>query len=116
MPPESRILESELLYRVQQRITDGRLPATTPQSVNAGYAAGTERCAVCDLQIDRGEVSYEVTGLPSLTFHTKCYIAWQRECKQRTADAERTKRTVQHPARQTDADEGSNTPGWPHKA
>jgi hypothetical protein len=116
MPPESRILESELLYRVQQRISDGRLPVTTPPSVNAGYAAGTEGCAVCDQQITPGQVSYEVTGLPSLTFHTKCYMAWQRECAQRIADAaERAERNMPPHARAAE-DDGGNTPGWPHKA
>ena len=115
MPPESCILESELLYRVQQRIRDGRLPVKTPPSVNAGYAAGTECCAVCDDQIETGQVSYEVTGPPPLIFHRKCYMTWQRECAQRIADAQRETRRTQAHARQADADDG-NTPGWPHKA
>lgn len=114
MPPESRIFESELLYRVQQRMGDGRLPVETPPSVNAGYAAGTECCAVCDHRIEKGQISYEVTGPPPLIFHRKCYMAWQHECAQRVAERER--RWTQPHARQADTDDGGSTPGWPHKA
>ena len=116
MPPESRILESELLYRVRQRISDGRLPVKAPPSVNAGYAAGTECCAVCDHEFETGQVSYEVSGPPSLIFHRKCYMAWQRECTQPIAESERERRRMEPPSRQADAGDGGNTPGWPHKA
>ena len=85
MPPESHIREGELRYRVQQRIRDGRLPVRTPPSVNAGYAAGTECCAVCDHRIETGQVVYEISGPPPLIFHRECYMAWQRECAQRIA-------------------------------
>jgi hypothetical protein len=115
MPPESRILESELLYRVQQRINDGRLPVKTPQSVNAGYAAGTECCAVCDQQIETGQVSYEVADPSPLIFHRECYMAWQRECAQRIEGAERARQKAQPHARQADAEDVGDAAGWPRK-
>jgi hypothetical protein len=115
MPTESHILESELLYRVQQRINDGRLPVARAPSVSAGYAAGSESCAVCDQQLAKGQVSYEVTGPRPLIFHRKCYMAWQRECAQRIAEAERETQKMQPRTRQADPDNGPNSSGQPFK-
>jgi hypothetical protein len=110
MPRELHILESELLYRVRQRFHDGRLPVANAPSVSAGYAAGTECCAVCDQQIARDQVSYEITGPAPLIFHRKCYMIWQRECAQRIADAAREREKIQSPPRKTDTEGDTDTP------
>jgi hypothetical protein len=110
MPPELRILEGELLYRVRQRINDGRLPLANAPSVSAGYAAGSECCAVCDQQIASGQVSYEVPGPAPMVFHRKCYIIWQHECEQRIGDAARRQKEIQLIARKTDAGGDTDVP------
>jgi hypothetical protein len=110
MPPELRIVESELLYRIRQRIRDGRLPMANAPSVSAGYAAGTEVCAVCDQQIASDHVSYEITDPAAMIFHRECYMIWQRECTQCIADAAREQKRIQPPARKADTEADADAP------
>jgi hypothetical protein len=110
MPPELRMVESELLYRVRQRIDDGRLPVANAPSVNAGYAAAAECCAVCDQQIGSGQISYEVTLPAPMIFHRKCYMVWQHECGQRIAEAARELQKIEPHTRKTDTEGDVDTP------
>ena len=92
MPTESRIPQSELLVRVQQRINDRRLPLVLSSQISAGYGTGRHVCQVCDESIPENLVQYEVgdprNGNP-LMFHFACYVVWQLECVRRIVEAER---------------------------
>ena len=92
MPTESRIPQSDLLVRVQQRINDRRLPLVLSSQISAGYGTGRHVCQVCDESIPENLVQYEVgdprNGNP-LMFHFACYVVWQLECVRRIVEAER---------------------------
>lgn len=94
MPTEATLLEDELRLRVQRRIDDGRLPVTLVSRIDSH---GTERvCCVCDQPIACENVDYDIvdfaeTTCITLSFHSSCYVVWQRECAQRVADTKRAK-------------------------
>jgi len=88
MPTEPVLPESELRYRVLQRVENGRLPLMLSTHIDAGYGAG-DRCDLCDQPIAADKVEYDVTDPHSgkrLHFHIVCHLAWQRECALRLRD------------------------------
>jgi len=89
MPHEPVLLESELRFRVLQRLEDGRLPLMLSTRIDAGYGTGA-LCDVCDVPIGTDKVEYDEAdtrnGRP-LHFHYACHSAWQRECALRLKDS-----------------------------
>ena len=88
MPTEPVLNARELVFRVLQRIEDGRLPLMLSARIDAGYGAG-DRCDLCDQPIAADKVEYDVTDPDSgkrLRFHIGCHFAWQRECATRLRD------------------------------
>ena len=94
MPTEAMLCEDELRLLVQRRIDDGRLPVALVSRIGSH---GTERvCCVCDQplgceNVDFDIVDYLETTCLTLSFHSSCYVIWQRECAQRVATTKRAK-------------------------
>jgi len=89
--PTAALLHSELRFRVQRRIDDGRLPAEPDSQIDAFYGDG-EVCCACDQPITRYQVKYNSVDPRTahcLCFHLSCHAIWQRECKHRVVDAKR---------------------------
>jgi len=85
-PMPSDRIEQDLEQRAQQRISEGRLPATTHYRTWGG-SGSNEPCALCDVVIRSDEVEYEIEtleapGLRQYRFHFLCHDAWQYACAQ----------------------------------
>ena len=96
MPTEAMLLEDELRLRlrVQRRIDDGRLPVALVSRMDSHGTEGV--CCVCDQPIAYENVDYDIvdsleTACLTLSFHSSCYVIWQRECAQRVANTKRAK-------------------------
>jgi hypothetical protein len=86
MPAKPRLLDSEVVKRVEDRIHRGQLPCLRPETVYGGFGSGRTACSGCEQVIESGKVEYEIEDPQSkvcLSFHFDCYVIWQRECLQR---------------------------------
>jgi hypothetical protein len=95
MPSEAMLLENELRLRVQRRMDGGRLPVALVSRIDGSRGTGRP-CCICDQPITCENVDYDVVDFPnttclSLSFHSRCYVIWQRECAHRVANTKRAK-------------------------
>jgi len=86
MPTKPVLSEAELRLRIQQRMADGRLPATRPDHIDAGYGTGTD-CDACGVAITPGKVEYEVNEGGTIRLHFACFVIWQQECSKGTGSS-----------------------------
>lgn len=75
--------EARLRRMAFAHITGESLPVMFPVAIRPQHGSG-DMCQVCDQQIDRYRVEYQVTDARDgyqLAFHPLCYRAWQFECR-----------------------------------
>lgn len=83
MPYGSRKSEAHLRCMAAARITEEWLPVIFPAIIRPRYGSD-QMCEVCDQQIDRYRIEYQVTDARDgyeMAFHLLCYRAWQFECR-----------------------------------
>jgi hypothetical protein len=71
---------------VREHLEWNRLPAMVTRQVKAGYGGVGAKCEVCGSEIELRPIEYEVMPTPAagrLSFHLRCYEAWQTECVRR---------------------------------
>lgn len=89
MPYGSCASEARLRSLAAERISEEWLPLVFPAIIRPQHGSDGI-CDVCDRQIDRYRVEYQVTDPRDgneLTFHLMCYRIWQRECRHLLARA-----------------------------
>ena len=74
MPPE--LLEPDIRQRVQSRMREGVLPATTVAIPPGWESYGGDTCIVCGFVIVSGRNEVEVSGLHG---HERCAVIWREE-------------------------------------
>jgi hypothetical protein len=84
-PPLS---EAEIRALVRRGIENGHLPVLRVAKLDGGYGQG-HVCSVCDQEILKSQVEYEVRGARNrrLRFHIKRFAVWQLECAERAEAA-----------------------------
>jgi hypothetical protein len=77
---------SKLNALVKEKINNGMLPSCEPARLWAGPGSG-ELCVVCDTQIKREQMEFEVeapartrSSGKALRFHSRCHTAWSHQC------------------------------------
>jgi hypothetical protein len=78
-------LERALFARARERIVEGSLPRTVPESVWAGPGS-CEACGLCESTIEPEQVEYELSGSDGVRFrfHMRCHAIWQLAASDRT--------------------------------
>ena len=87
--------EAALAAKVRDAIRAGRLPARGPTANRTFGGPGNGAiCAVCGEPVTRSQMELEIEfnrhgtapGLDRYHLHTKCFAAWEAECKTTRAD------------------------------
>lgn len=89
MPYGSHLSEARLCWMAGGRIHADRLPVMLSAFFRPRHGSN-ELCQVCDRQIDRYQVEYQVKDARDgceLAFHLMCYRAWQLECQRLSAQS-----------------------------
>ena len=97
MPFGPRLLESHLRGVAREHIEAGRLPASFPREVYAGYGSGVA-CELCGRQISRADVEYEVNDARTgarFTLHVVCHAYWQLDLRETRMDRRRPRSSSQ---------------------
>jgi hypothetical protein len=81
-------LPKYLLQLVRKRVADKKSPCAVPAAIVSGRGVGN-RCAVCDEAIQASDYEYELRfrneQTQPVSFHRRCYLAWEIECISRSS-------------------------------